>query len=180
MFNIIEEGYDMSFQANPMKDLSEGVLCKNREILFRGKVIETGEWVFGVPFNMVGNRTGSGMLMNGVFHYYKDDPHCYEFNHFEIDRGTMGEYTGYDTPYGERIFEDDVLHVERSTLVGHESIVVLVRRDESGYWELITDENDTDFAEVMSGEVSVEIIGNIHDNPELLNSIYNKEDNNHE
>lgn len=161
----------MILESNPMKYLSDSVKCKTREIMFRGKQLETGEWRFGVPFAMTGEHTGVGLVENAMFYYDEDDPCCYNYTHFEILPETLCEYTGIDTVDGQRIFEDDVLMVKDDTPLGPESFSALVQRDESGYWKLASSKNYADFDEVKDGTVSAEIIGNIHDKPELLNLI---------
>lgn len=83
---------------------------------------------------------------------------------------------------GLGIFEGDVLTIRRKSFKPLKLLVV-----RAGYWYEFVNKKENQrllcphilSARILS-DVTLHIIGNIHDNPELLNSIYNKEDNNHE
>ncbi len=66
-----------------------------REILFRGKSLDNGEWVYGVPLTNNENTL-----------YFVDDFHnCF---HEEILPETFGAYTGL-SKNGVKIFEGDII-----------------------------------------------------------------------
>lgn len=128
-----------------------------REILFRGKDTETGEWLYSM--------TISRYYYNDVevFSYY-----IYYIGHSyaTIDAKTLGQYTGLTDKNGKKIFEGDIVKAKQGkaediATIGFENGVFMVypvfgkiyERNVWEYWH-----NDWD----------LEVIGNIHDNPELL------------
>lgn len=126
-----------------------------REILFRGKRTGNGEWVEGNYF-IEEQDIGDGIIWRDVpviQQQYGD-----HFNCFEIDPATIGQYTGLVDKNGKKIFEGDIVK----------------QRNEIGtiYYE----RNYCTFAIVLKRNADLfqhikykcEIIGNIHDNPELL------------
>lgn len=123
-----------------------------REILFRGKRTDNGEWVYG-------------NLVRGC-----DEKYAYivEFgnnelcrNYVNVDPDTVGQYTGLKDKNGTKIFEgdigrrrDDIFLIDWSE---EKSAFVMIFHDyicEILYLEELWDD--------------AEVIGNIHDNPELL------------
>lgn len=114
-----------------------------REILFRGKRLSDGEWVKG---DLVHLPHGDAILANG---------------YANIDPETVGQYTGLLDKNGERIFEGDVL-----TLDGEDGFFVLEFQEDTARFVMSGDCIVIDFDNFWSYEV--EVIGNIHDNPELL------------
>ena len=125
-----------------------------REILFRGKRLDNGEWVEGyfahysrpgVPFIGFNNAVGTMMW-------------C------EVDPATVGQYTGLKDKNGERIFEGDIL--EGRGFDAEDGYGVVEWDD--GAWEVISEGNWLGtFHENYNG-FEFEVIGNIRDNPELL------------
>lgn len=127
-----------------------------REILFRGKRLDNGEWVEGQLLE----ATPSGKTA-----------HLISVNHFIhalIDPKTIGQYTGLTDRNGKRIFEGDI--VEGSDF-----------NSEDGYGEIMWDEQTARFAIIGNTNNlfidfdfyfgnEIEVVGNIHDNPELLES----------
>ncbi len=118
-----------------------------REILFRGKRLDNGKWVYGYLF--VNEVNGDTMILNGWESPVETD----------VDHLTVGEYTGLTDKNGVKIFEGDIVHCRggeyyQGYYEGNEKVVV---------------EDIADGICVFLGEVELlEIIGNIHDNPELL------------
>ena len=122
-----------------------------REILFRGKRPYTGEWVYG-SFVLVNRFSFIMAAGNGMV---------------EVVPETVGQYTGLVDRNGKRIFEGDVAdhHTQGNILVCRGVI----------NW----DDKNAGFAhKLISINPSLSlhnckawaVVGNIHDNPELLNS----------
>lgn len=135
-----------------------------REILFRGKT-EKGEWVYG-------NYCGAEYLtINGMQHIIIEVPR--NGRSAKVDPETVGQYTGVTDINGTKIFEGDIL--KDVSDVGNEQLYEVYYNEDlcafmldDQYWITPTrdwlskdDKNPT--------TMMLEIIGNIHDNPELLN-----------
>lgn len=124
-----------------------------REIKFRGKRLDNGEWLYG------------SLLVS----HFKDDKKeryfitqfsgNYTFEH-EVDPATVGQYTGLKDKNGKEICEGDILLDESGTyaVVGYSMGAFYVDFGEGFDLQY--------FAECIH-EIC-EVVGNIHDDPELL------------
>ena len=110
-----------------------------REIIFRGKRLDNGEWVEG------------SLWINIDRPFIISPGNCVGY---PVDRATVGQYTGMNDKNGQRIFEGDII----SLRTGRPHVV----RFKDGAFIL------EDSAIPMSFAIKFEIIGNIYDNPELL------------
>ena len=123
-----------------------------REILFRGKRLDNGEWVYG-SFCMDAREQFNGLCgVDGFIRLY--DKAKGKMQTYEVDRETVGQYTGMKDKNGKRIFEGDIL----SLMTGIPHVV----RFEDGAFALENTAIPIRFANKF------EIIGNIYDNPELI------------
>lgn len=111
-----------------------------REIKFRGKRVDNCEWVYG---NYVW-FTGNG---------FKE--------HHKVIPESVGQYTGLVDKNGVGIYEGDIV---RQTHFGNEIEFVLF---EDGCFVVKSDYTLTSIISDFKKE-KIEVIGNIHDNPELL------------
>ena len=112
-----------------------------REILFRGKRYDNGKWVKGHYNNT---------LRYNNLHWIWDGK-----NHLKIDPETVGQFTGLTDKNGKKIFEGDILKWDVAEWGGEHCELV-----EWDYSLLSMRKNDW--------QHFCEVIGNIHDNPELL------------
>ena len=131
-----------------------------REILFRGKRMDDGEWVEGYLVKAVG---GECMILPVT------TEHCggAEFSEgYHCDPTTVGQYTGLNDKNGKRIFEGDIC---RNTRTG-EIVSVKWHGTMAGYvWnKRRADGFLFDFGELFRACDKYEVICNIHDNPVLL------------
>ena len=131
-----------------------------REILFRGKRMDDGEWVEGYLVKAVG---GECMILPVT------TEHCggAEFSEgYHCDPTTVGQYTGLKDKNGKRIFD---WFICRNTRTG-EIVSVKWHGTMAGYvWnKRRADGFLFDFGELFRACDKYEVIGNIHDNPELL------------
>ena len=123
-----------------------------REILFRGKRIDNGEWVEGFLY----------ITHNGEYEIGRYDPYVdIERITFVVAPATVGQYTGLTDKNGQMIFEGDIVDIltenEETGVVAYDDGGFLVNAD--GFC--------VDFHSNINGS-DLEVIGNIHDNPELL------------
>lgn len=133
-----------------------------REILFRGKAKAIagcpynngkpdGEWVFGYVFSDLGAMK--------IRQYETDRPEC---NDYEVDPETVGQYTGLTDKNGVRIFEGDIV---RAFTRFSEIYVSSVAYHDGTFWF-----KNWSWTKFLFKFEKIEVIGNIHDNPELLNN----------
>jgi uncharacterized phage protein (TIGR01671 family) len=126
-----------------------------REILFRGKCTANGEWVYGDLLNV-------GVDYDYAIRTYGGREHG-QVN--AVNEKTVGQYTGLTDKNGKKIFEGDILDCG-------DRVVYVKWHEICGTW-------DCDFVRYKGVRCSngitpvewkyrAEIIGNIHDNPELL------------
>lgn len=119
-----------------------------REILFRGKRVDTEEWVYGMLCRY--HEDVFAKIVPNDFGPHEDKmAHC-------VRPDTVGQYTGLTDRNGVKIFEGDVF-----VLPGNDKCKYAVAWDEAGGFTIFTDE-------IGFSPEHVEIIGNIHDNPGLL------------
>lgn len=123
----------------------------NREIKFRGKRIDTGEWLYGDLVHSK-DKTRCGILVNDAETY----------DECEVNPDTVSQYTGLKDRNGKDVWEGDLLLTpERDIMVAEwqdaKIITRCVRPANPRYVNSLT------FAYPVSG-----VIGNIYDNPELL------------
>lgn len=131
-----------------------------REILFRAKRIDNGEWVEGQYAFILNPLTESGepikhLICNGT-NIFND----------EIDPETLCQYTGLKDKNGNRIWENDIIKHEISDTIG---TVKWYQEDYVGWCVDDTIIDEQQFTDEMWNEC--EVIGNIFDNPELLKGV---------
>ena len=137
-----------------------------REILFRGKRIDNGEWVEGgYKHEKVGEYFTAVFIIehltSGVWGNHRVDP------------STVGQFTGLTDKNSKRIFEGDIVaqnwydHDEPSDDSFGE--VVFCEYDCSFSVMDVEKDGIVPFGRCGAYHWEAEVIGNIHDNPELLN-----------
>jgi uncharacterized phage protein (TIGR01671 family) len=146
-----------------------------REIKFRGKRIDNGEWVFGsfIPDALEGSN--SDLISWGFIRRYNRGVGKMET--IEVDRETVGQYTGLKDKGGVEIYEGDICKywMDRVWKIGY----IVWHQGGFALRVFKMGERDTDemfpfqhFIPVpRTGNVmqdQFEIIGTTHDNPELL------------
>lgn len=161
-----------------------------REILFRAKRIDNGEWVEGFYSQLPKPSFGATIITNGdlcaedvsdyiIVNQCKQHSNfsngypleVVECEYYEIDSETLCQYTGMNDKNGKRIWENDIVRCNR--------------REKEAKYKVVWDKTYADFRIeklnglgcmpicIEEGNTPVfgrhyECIGNVFDNPELL------------
>jgi uncharacterized phage protein (TIGR01671 family) len=139
----------------------------DREILFRGKRVDNGEWVYGYVVSVLERSRAT------IFVPKSATESEWATLPYAVDPDTIGQYTGLTDKNGKKIFEGDVVRVNDDydtygQMAGEIREVYFVAgcyrlkpkydsniaRGDRGY--LVEDSDD------------FEVIGNMTDNPELM------------
>ena len=123
-----------------------------REIRFRGKRKDTGEWVYGY---LIGNDVIVGDIVEFSDEYFNT-----EF-WYKVDPKTVGQFTGIKDKNGTWIYEGDILRDE------FDRVFRVYWVDGEARFAIRQKKRKTEYFMVINHIHSV-AIGNIWDNPELL------------
>lgn len=142
-----------------------------RKIIFRGQAEkfheEAGKWVCEWVYGGALQGNGGHSVIYGIKRNAKS------IRKYVVRNETLGQYTGLHDKNGERIFEGDIIRTKqfgkqsKDNKVNFNGYDVFAIIYHEGKYEL--DNASRNF--ILAGEkgkFSGEVIGNIHDNPELL------------
>ena len=116
-----------------------------REIKFRGKRVDNGEWVFGHYCTD---------YYDGIRHLISEDDGT---NGLYLNPETVGQFTGIQDANDVYIYEGDIVRDTEVCVVKYSEL--------RGSYTLVNSGGMMhDYLDGFNGE----IIGNVHDNPELL------------
>lgn len=139
----------------------------NREIKFRGKRLDNGKWVVGDLLHPI----TSCRIVN--YTEIKEDGKIgADYHYYDVDPDTVGQYTGLKDRNGKEIYEGDMVqqvwgsphyrggvyydcYCRIGKVVFYSPSFCLIAEDGIAY-------------HLSSIGIKHEVIGNIHDNPELL------------
>jgi uncharacterized phage protein (TIGR01671 family) len=133
-----------------------------REIIFRGKRVDNGDWVEGSLVNNVFFHVDTkGAIPYIINPYEYEEYDCMEDIGelaVEVAPETVGQYTGLKDRNGKMIFEGDVVHVDNYD-EGWDSTVVF----KGGAFAIDVEGKDYDYTAIGWVEYEMEIIANIHE-----------------
>lgn len=124
------------------------------EILFRGKRVGNGEWTEGLYSIDTICSKGDFYLAPVI---RKKTQKLFDTDWDEVIPETVGRFTGLTDRNGVKIFEGDILEAES----GNRGYVMFING------AFMKSSNSKDMPFLIASDVNA-VIGNIHDNPELL------------
>lgn len=130
-----------------------------REILFRGKRLDNGEWVEGFYARLYDSK---GNVSHRIYSGYAESD-CGEFypEWFEVDPNTIGRCINRRDRNDKKLFQGDIVEMYFAYTENERGIAVV--EDEHCVFM-------DDLGKMFPQDVyDFEVIGNVHDNKELLN-----------
>lgn len=122
-----------------------------REIEFRGKDLKTGNWVYG---DLLSNTPDGKCYIQ---------PKDYFMDPIEVDKETIGQYTGLKDNHNNRLYENDfvIFHKDYFRLIKYSDVM-------AGYISMYKLKKQFYPGCEINHYDDFEVVGNIFDNPELL------------
>lgn len=122
--------------------------------LFRGKRIDTGEWVYGLP-----SYDEDGEIEE-IEVWSEDD-----INFYSVDPSTICQCTGIKDKNGKLIWENDIVNCLTEECSGY----IGWNESEAGfYFNVLLEDGSFEEEHIYDYQDCIEVIGNTFDNPELL------------
>lgn len=140
-----------------------------REIKFRGKSIDNGEWVYGSYTSMSENNRNNPIcqveskIFHRIWQWEAGDWNMGGYANYEVIPETIGQFTGLKDKNGVEIYEGDILNREKEIILvlwDNKYACFTLHCDNWSCLSFFYEDLDVD---------EVEVIGNIHDNPEQFN-----------
>ena len=147
-----------------------------RKIKFRGKEIDTGKWVYGGLFKEPAPPQCFEKTLEDKYWIVYPDPRYmpdwnlpYKMVRTDVEKDTVGQYTGLKDKNGNEIYEGDIVFIK-----GETKLLDITGKVE--YSNILAQFIITNTGSIVNEaeplgdyeEEDIEIIGNGFDNPELL------------
>ena len=129
-----------------------------RTIKFRGKSLENGEWVYGFyAKSLVADKADEGQTSVGYqeIHQILNDAKGW----IEVKYNTVGQFTGLTDKNGKDIWEGDIV-------MFYGRLAVVIFDDDAAF--KAQRPTGVGIAYPLYYDDQRQVVGNIHDNPELL------------
>ena len=138
-----------------------------REILFRGKRVDNGEWVYGYYAHL---PSAAGAA--DIIYVPASDPDDSNHTVF-VDPETIGQFTGLTDKNGVKIFEGDIVRFKHDGDFGEKIYyrnyaVEFINTYVTYGLRLRNRSIHFPFKQGTASQHDAEVIGNIYDNPELI------------
>ena len=126
-----------------------------REILFRGKRTDNGEWIYGY---LIGNNVIVCEIVDFGDDYFSAEFWC------KVVPETVGQFTGIEDKNGTKIFEGGIVRFYDDSEDELVNGVVIFNADFCSFCVSMKGHEDV----MLMAHWQYEVIGNIYDNLELL------------
>lgn len=165
-----------------------------RNILFKAKRIDNGEWVQGYycegtcnsncGISLIITELNVKILYRSVLPSATDIEDIRDFDIYEVDEKTICQYTGLKDKNGNKIWENDIVELyDTNNNYKWKAIVKFGNPNATYNWgyqlhPIGQYKVNTDillWVEMEDTGTICEVIGNVFDNPELLNYVDNEE-----
>lgn len=134
-----------------------------REIFFRAKRKDNGEWIFGSIVHQTdyyGDKCDRWFILEG------DHTNDYDIDYpIEVQNETVGQFTGLVDKNGTKIFEGDIL--TNPDYPYHTTGAIYYGRTNCSCCDGVYGFYSKEYADLRNAD-ELTIIGNIYDNPEIL------------
>ena len=135
-----------------------------REILFRGKRADNGEWIEGMLLKCT-LAAGTAYLIFADSFATDLLGNVYSLDHAMVDPETVGQFTGLLDKNGRKIFEGDIL--SNPDYPNVTTGAIYYGSCNCSCCDGVYGFYSKEYADLRQADTLV-VIGNIHDNPELL------------
>ena len=150
-----------------------------RKILFRGKRMDNGKWILGSLIKVKIRNATAWIIFKPDFAFV--DGRVSSLDHANVDPEAVGQCTGLKDKNGKWIFEGDIIKSHYANapkadfieeVVFHNGrFCALYQKDGCKMWQSLADSVPHHPQDKMAYMEWCEVIGNIHDNPELLEGV---------
>lgn len=129
-----------------------------REILFRGKRTDNGEWVKG---HLIADEMDASNCFIGYVFGTNEDGSPHDLDVAPVDPETICQYTGLTDKNGKKIFEGDIV-----TVPNDDELYSVIWDEDTASWSLSAEAVVYNFDNFWGYEL--EVVSNVYDNPDWL------------